>query len=248
MTPEQVLTGDADGPFEIDLLDQDPRRVAEILSSVVPSLEVLQGRSLHPPTPRPERASPPLKAGERSKGRLGKAQTHAAAKRRGGWPSSRSLSWDDVREIDGMVHELARCGFAPTHFVTIMPPRGSASSRKRECTREIAHLGQALKRHGKPHVGITIFENPTGADLHAHHLVHAPSAEHATIKRRQRLPDVHVRRIRKLDGVVRYLTKERRHLSPDFEARIRHPWQRCQLVPGKKWTMTSVARKLLIGR
>jgi hypothetical protein len=166
----------------------------------------------------------------------------------GGWPSARRLEWSDVKGISHAVHGLTRCGYAPTHLVSIMPLVGDPSSRKRACTRTIGHFGQALKRHGKGHVGLTVFENSDYADLHAHHLVHAPRGQYATIEARHRPPEIHVERIRNLDGIVDYLTKQRRHLSPDVEAVIKRRWETCQAVPGKRWTMTTEARDLLLGR
>jgi hypothetical protein len=166
----------------------------------------------------------------------------------GGWPSARWLEWADVKEINHAVHELVRCGCAPTHLVTVMPSDGDQGARKRACTLEIAHLGQALKRHGKRHVGVTVFEHPVHPDLHAHHLVHAPSGEYATVERRHRPPEVHVERIRELHGVVAYVTKQRRRLPPELEAQIKHPWERCRSVPGKRWKMTTEAKELLIER
>ena len=245
MSAEQVLTRFDDGQSEIAAPDQEPRWVGDVLSGVMASL-VVRVSPPDPPTLRSERASPLEAAGEGSEGRLVEQNTsklRSAKKRYGGWPSTRWLGWDDVKDIASAVHELTRQGFAPTHLITIMPREGDPSSRKRACTRETAHFGQALKRHGQPHIGITIFENPASADLHAHHLVHVPRSEYSTVQRRHRPPMVHVRRIRTLDAVLRYLTKERRHLSPDFEERIRRRWQRCRPVPGKKWTMTTNAKE-----
>ena len=249
MSAEQVLTQFDDHQSEIAATDQEPRRVGDVLSGVMASL-VVRASPPNPPILRSQRASPPQAAGERSEDRFGgqkPSKLRPANKGRGGWPPTRWLAWDDVKEIVGIIHELTRLGFAPTHLVTIMPPEGSDSDRKRVCTRETAHLGQALKRHGQPHIGITVFEHPPNADLHAHHLVHIPRGENATVQRRHRPPEVHVRRIRTLEAVLHYLTKERRHLSPDFEERIRRRWQRCQPVPGKKWTMTRKAKELLGG-
>jgi hypothetical protein len=245
MSAEQVLTRFDDHLSEIAAPDQEPRQTGGTPPNVIASL-VVRASPPNPPNIRSERASLLKAAGDRLGGQKS-AKLQLPKKRRGGWPPTRWLAWDDVKEIVSIIHELTRLGFAPTHLITIMPHEGNDSDRKRFCTRETAHLGQALKRHSAVHVGITIFENSATADLHAHHLVHVPRGERATVERRHRPPEVHVRRIRTLEAVLRYLTKERRHLSPDFEERIRRRWQRCRPVPGKKWTMTRKAKELLGG-
>jgi hypothetical protein len=231
MSAEQVLTQHLTSQSEKTSPDQSPKALGDIASVLVASLLVRADpqKERSGDGPRPEQR--PTRKPRQS--------------RRGGWPSSGCLSWQEVKEIDSSVHELVGYGCAPTHLVTIMPMSGDASARKRVCTRETAHLGQALKRHGRPHIGLTIFEHPTGADLHAHHLVYAPLDERGTVERRHRPPEVHVERIRDLREVIDYVTKQRRRLSPEFEARIRRSWQRTRLLPGKRWTVTGDARALL---
>jgi len=245
MSARQVLTKHDGSQFKKATTDQAPMPVRGTISNVVASL-IVKGQPPRTRNPTPQRA-PSQAASEGSRGRLGatKAQRGRSAKNRGGWPNTACFSWDEVKKIDNAIHELSRGGCGPTHHITIMPLTGNPSSRKRTCSREIAHLGQALKRHGESHVGITIFENPPNADLHAHHLVFVPHDEYATVERLHRPPEVHVERISNLDGIVDYITKERRHLSPDFEAMIERRWERSLPVPGKRWTMTTEAKELL---
>ena len=242
MRADQVLTGIDSRKLQIASEHQEPTRIGDTLSSVLATIVVTRD----PPdlAGRLGRASKPQHHGKRNAARKFR-NVRSGEKSKGGWPSSPHLAWADVKAIDDVVHEMARRGCAPTHLVTIMPSAANDSSRKKECTRKIAHLGQALKRHGKPHMGVTVFERPTHADLHAHHLIHTPRGEFSTVERFHWPPRVHVQRVRKLDGIVDYLTKERRHLSPDFEARIKRRWARGQQVPGKRWTMTTQARELI---
>jgi hypothetical protein len=148
-----------------------------------------------------------------------------------------------VKAIHAAVHTLVKAGFPPTHQFTIMPSSGDDTSRKRYCTRKIGHLGQALKRHQEPHIGITIFEKPIHRDLHAHHLVHLPRSEFTLAERRWPL-EVHVEEIWNLNWLLRYVTKERQHLPPDFESKIKRPWRPCREVPGNRWTMTTEAKAI----
>lgn len=175
-------------------------------------------------------------------------RTNSAARdRHGGWQSSPRLTWSEVKEIDDVIRELVRLRVRPTHLVTVMSPSGTDSERKRFCGRTFAHLGQSLKRHSKPHIGLTIFENSADADLHAHHLVHVPREERHTVERFHNPPLITVTPIRNLVGLVGYLTKQRQRLPPDFEKKINRPWQRCQPVPGKRWTTTAAASAALVG-
>jgi hypothetical protein len=172
-------------------------------------------------------------------------------KRRSGWQPSSGLRWrHDVREIDNVAHELGRKGYAFTHLVTIRPYDGDPLTRKRTCSRVVAHLGQALKRRGHRHVGITIIEHPLYGELHAHHLVCVPRSEPARIEEwRDRKADIDIRRITDLRGLLRYVLKQRLRLSPEFEDRIRTSkgprWQKCRPVPGKRWSMTTDAKVVM---
>ena len=146
MSVEQVLTRFDDHRFEIAVTDQQPRRAGDVLSDIMASL-VVRVSPPNPPIIRSQRASLLKAAGERPPWRTKPSTLRPPKKRRGGWPPTRWLAWDDVKEIVSIIRELTRLGFAPTHLMTIMPPEGSDSDRKRVCTRETAHLGQALKRH-----------------------------------------------------------------------------------------------------
>ena len=170
-----------------------------------------------------------------------------ARRNAGGWRPSPRLAWSEVKEIDECVHRLKRAGVAPTHCITIMPSATitADSKRKRACVGTVAHIGEALTRHGTSHVGLTVFENRSNADLHAHHLIHVPGCELGTVERFHNPPAVCVQPIHDLPGEVRYLTKQRQRLPPAYEREIDRPWQRCLSVPGKRWTMTKAAQALL---
>jgi hypothetical protein len=148
-----------------------------------------------------------------------------------------------VKRIHALAHEAERCGCRLTHLITVMPDTGADMERKRECARIVAHLGQALKRHGKQHVGVTVYEKSAGADLHAHHLVHIPRGELALVERLHNLPKVHVRPTVLTD--IGYITKERRPLPPEVEAHVNHRRKKGAPIPGKRWTATSAALELI---
>ena len=168
----------------------------------------------------------------------------------GGWPVNRRPQWRDVQAIYDIAHEMEANRLPFTHFVTIMPGSGEARGRKRTCSRLIAHLGQVLLRDGHPHYGLTIIEHPMDADLHAHHLLRVPASMRRRIEAwTSGLADVRVQVIRDIDGLLAYLTKERKRLSPDFEAQLRErrgpQWRKCRPIVGKRWSTTTDVRKLL---
>jgi hypothetical protein len=166
--------------------------------------------------------------------------------KRGGWPSSRWLTWGEVKEVSAVIYALRKAGFPPTHMVSVMPAMdGDLSARKVFCGRKVAHLGQALKRHGHRHYGITIFEHRHGVDLHAHHVLHLPHGERRTIERLAAPPEVDVQPITDLGGLEDYLTKERQPLPPKFESDIQRRREPCLALPGMRWSITTAVRELL---
>jgi hypothetical protein len=219
-----VLTSSAPHPQTFIALDQPLAPLGEIAPARPETIIVIQ----HPPAPTPKHLT-------RISGKRGR--------RRGGWPSSPSLSWKDVQAIHEIAHRAGRSRLEFTHMITIMPDSGDDVERKRESGRIVGHLGQALKRHGKPHVGLTVYEKSLGGDLHAHHLVHIPAGEEGLVYRLHDLPKVHVRRV--TTKAVGYVTKERAPLPPSHEAHNPHRRKKGARLPGKRWTATSAARRLV---
>ena len=221
---EQVLASLFTSLPAIPVPDQDVTPLGEAVARIAATLSSVRGTTTQ--------AAPSTSAAV-SVGGPRKRKRAADKKHAGGWQPSPRLTWHEVKEIDEAVHRLAGLGVAPTHCITIMPPASiiADNKRKRFCVGKIAHIGEALKRHGQPHVGVTTFEHPLDADLHANLLVFVPRSERSTIERFHNPPCTHVKAIYDLPGVVAYVTKERRHMSPDFEKRIDRPWLRCKSVP-----------------
>ncbi len=194
--------------------DQDLTSLGDVAARIAGTLVSIRGKTTQ--------AAPPTSAAV-SVGGPRKQKGTAEKKRAGGWQPSPRLSWQQVKEIDAAVHRLAGPGVAPTHCITIMPPASitADNQRKRFCVGKIAHIGEALKRHDKPHIGLTTFENPLDAHLHANHLAHVPRCERETIKRFHNPPTVHVETIYDLPGVVAYVTKERRQGPAEGHGRAR---------------------------
>ena len=90
------------------------------------------------------------------------AQTRPARKRKrkGGWPTTTGLKWREVKNI------LALARSARFNVILhIMPADGTDAERKRFVAKTVGHLGQALKRRGQEHSGVTIYEKGPTAGL-----------------------------------------------------------------------------------
>lgn len=175
--------------------------------------------------------------------------------RRGGWTGSQWLTWKQVIRVSEIEIQLRRNGTPLTMLVTFAPVTAAPSlgEAKKQISRDIGHLGQALKRAGCPHIGLTIYERKRkgrkfdkhGADgLHAHHALHVP-ARFAHVVRRfvQQAPEGerHVRTFTHDGGGVWYLTKQCEALPPDFKATINgrpHKRELGDFIPGKRMSLT----------
>lgn len=235
---EQVLASPSLGYQAIPATDQNLTSLSDVAARIAGTLVSIRGTTTQ---------AAPSTSADGSVGGPRRQKRTAEKKRAGGWQPSPRLSWQQVKEIDEAVHRLAGLGVAPTHCITIMPSASitADNKRKRFCDGKVAHIGEALKRHDQPHIGLTTVENPLDADLHANHLVFVPRGERKTIERFHNPPCTHVEAIYDLPGLIGYVTKERRRMSPDFEKKINRPWQRCLPVPGKRWTLTADARATL---
>jgi hypothetical protein len=241
MSSEQVFTSSAHRLGADGTSDQPLRPLGDIAVGVLGTLLDIRQSNTAP--------SKPADAARQQSG-VGWLSTGATAgghqrkpKRAGGWPSSPSLPWEDVKRIHALAHEAERCGCRLTYLITVMPDTGDDMGGKRQCARIVAHLGQSLKRHGKPHVGVTVYEKSAGANLHAHHLAHIPRSEIALVERLHAPPMVHARRSAPTD--IGYITKERCPLPPEFERQVTHQRKKCQRMPGKRWAATSAAVALI---
>ena len=156
--------------------------------------------------------------------------------KRGGWRSSTGLTWTEVKEIHRLDFVARSARYPLNYLVSVMPETGDDQERKRSCSRLIAHLGQHLRRHGSPHVGVTVYEKASSADLHAHHLVHIPPRKTAVLEWIRSRPEMHVRRA--VESDPGYVTKERLPLPPDCEARVCHNRRRGLRIPGKRYSGT----------
>jgi hypothetical protein len=171
----------------------------------------------------------------------------AAGKRRsrrhkgkGGWPTSKSLKWSDVRDISALAH----CA-SYNVLLHIMPMTGTDAERKRHIARIVAHLGQALQRRGQEHLGTTVYEKKDDADLHGHHLCRIEKGNECVLAKYDGYI-VRVEIILKLYERVAYVTKQRRSLPPEFEKVVAHWRQGGMPIKGPRFSHTRAAKQVLL--
>ena len=160
----------------------------------------------------------------------------------GGWRSSTGLTLAIVRDISDLAHHADF-----NVMITIMPIGGTDADRKRCISREVAHLGQAFKRRGQLHVGVTIYEKSSTADLHGHHVCHVDKANLELLKKFDGKV-VHVRLFQAggRADVIAYCTKQRLPQAPGFERTIGHRREKGMSIRGPRWSTTLAARGVLL--
>jgi hypothetical protein len=133
-------------------------------------------------------------------------------------------------------------------FVTIKADKRCSTDqeRKRDLSRKIAHLGQAIKGRGRTprqahFVGVTTYEKKLSSVLHAHMLVHVEDFAFAE----QWADGDIIKVIRARPRHLPYLTKQRLPLSPDFEATCRHRRQAGEKIVGARLSFNADAKALI---
>lgn len=163
-------------------------------------------------------------------------------KRKGGWPTSKSLRWWDVKDISALAH---RAGY--NVLLHIMPVNGNDAERKRFLAQTVAHLGQALHRRGQEHVGTTVYEKQPGVDLHGHHLCRVEKGNERVLANYDGyIIDVELIPRSKLAERIAYVTKQRRPLPPGLEKVVAHQRQRGMPIRGPRFSHTRAARQILL--
>ena len=168
-----------------------------------------------------------------------------SGKRKGGWQQTTGLPWSDVKEIHEAHHAAAQAGMPLNRFVSIRPLSQITDEalRKRLCYRQVSRLGEKLRRHGSPFVGIRVFEKDVDGMLHAHLLVHIPRH---LLKKFDSWGDLIVTDIRPAVAKhLGYITKQRHPLPPDAEKAVSHRRKKGEAFIGRRWSLTKDAKAVL---
>lgn len=235
-----MLTQNSDQLIRFAEQDQILAKLGDLTGKLLASLkdkDTLQSTEAQAAQPLPSKASGAVK-------RLGAGPRKRKTKRKGGWPSRTGLNWGEVQQVFEFV-KVARTARNPlTALVTINPGGDDDDAgRKRFCSRKIAHLGQALRRRGQKHVGVTTFEKEVNGKLHAHHLVHILPRNMDILQRMADGEIIHFRKSVPTDPA--YITKHRLPGSPEFEAYVGHKRRKGAPIRGQRSHYTRAAKDLL---
>jgi hypothetical protein len=133
-------------------------------------------------------------------------------------------------------------------FFTVKPDRRCSTDqeRKRDISKKIAHLEQAIKGRGRAprqihFVGVTVYEKKRSGVLHAHLLVRVE--DFAFAKQWADGEIINVRRAKPYH--LAYITKQRLPLSPNFEATCEHFRQAGEKIVGVRLSFSADAKALI---
>lgn len=162
-------------------------------------------------------------------------------KKTGGWKASSGLQWKTVKEISALAHEAEF-----NVRLDIMPRSGTDAERKRSVSRVVAHLGQALKRRGREHIGVTTYEKSDTVDLHGHHLTRIePKDRDLIAKYDGSVTHVITFPARERADRVNYATKQRLPFSPEYEKNSPHKRQAGAPIKGPRVSYTGAAKLIV---
>jgi len=175
----------------------------------------------------------------------------AKALKTGGWQDTKFIEWYECKAVMRFV-QLARINA----HVTIMPEYRDSHKNKKCIQKITSRIGQAIKRRGRAHIGLTTFEKggKRDADLHGHHIMRVPYRDRDILERLESLEfngTIEVSWRTTHSGrheAATYITKQRKGNSKKIEARIsryNHRYEEnVQSVPGKKISLTKAAQPL----
>jgi hypothetical protein len=169
-------------------------------------------------------------------------------RKKGGWPARAGLKWTQVKEVFEFAKLARQAGFPLNAFFTIKADQRCSTDqeRKRDISRKIAHLGQAIKGRCRAQrqihfVSVTVYEKKPSGVLHAHLLVHVERFPFANQRADGEI--INVKRAKPCH--LAYITKQRLPLSPNFEAVCRHFRQASEKIVGVRLSFSTDAKALI---
>jgi hypothetical protein len=183
-----------------------------------------------------------------SKAEGGGSQDQPPATKEGRLADTKGQTWAQVKEVFEFANLARQAGFSLNAFITIKANWRCSTDqeRKRDISRKIAHLGQAIKGRGRTPrqvhlVGVTVYEKERNGVLHAHMLVHV---EDFAFTEQWAVGDI-IKVIRAKPRHLPYITKQRLPLSPDFEAGCGHRRQPGERIVGVRLNFSADAKALI---
>ena len=200
-------------------------------------------------TPAREDLTPSLLERPAPSSRKSKKRKRPSKKKTGGWPVTKYLHWWEVKTIKDSVHRLTGAGFKPDTFLTLRPPPEIVEDAERKlwCRRKLGNIQRLFRRGDQKFCAVSVFEKPLGGQIHMHTILFCPSGLKAKLNNMHSHPEIDVRPAR--ERHTAYVLKNRRPLSPDFEANIKHQisWKKAAPFRGKRWVISPDAQQILAG-
>jgi hypothetical protein len=169
-------------------------------------------------------------------------------RKKGGWPAHAGLKWAQVKEVFEFAKLARQEGLPLNAFFTIKAGWRCSTDqeRKRDISRKIAHLGQAIKgRCQAPRqihfVGVTVYEKERSGVLHAHMLVRVEDFAFAKQKADGDIINVTWAKPYHL----RYITKQRVPFGPGIDTTHWHRRQSSEKIVGVRLSFSMDAKALI---
>jgi hypothetical protein len=157
-------------------------------------------------------------------------------KKKGGYRSRRCKTKAELEMISNAFHEAEKAGYPLNTFITHRCPPNCSSDKERKniLKKQAMHAIQRVKGRGKvPYQyvvpSVTIYENTIEGGLHAHQLIHV--ADENRITALQRGEAIVAKKVYS-DDIKRYLSKQRRPGSPEYQKYLTAKYGRYE--PGEK--------------
>lgn len=175
-------------------------------------------------------------------------------KKKGGWPVRRGHELSEVRLVLDIWHAAHHARRPFNYKLTVNLPEiegESPGQRKKRHGRVPERIQAGLSRRGQPFIAVMTYEALLGERTHLNILMHARPQDVTYLKGWHRLPDIHVCRASVDDRDARYITKQRKTGSPEWEwagARMkgaRHIRKAGLPIKGKNLIITPAAEALL---
>jgi len=157
------------------------------------------------------------------------------------------LTWNQVKEIDDFAHVARSAGMPLNRMVTISAPIEVSDADGKKVIRQVVkNIQQDFKRAELLLIGVTVYEK--AQYLHAHVLLHVPPGKSKLIGKRCEGEGgaVHVRPADSKG--VKYVTKQRKKLPPEYEKQIKRKWVKSARIEGPRYAYTTAAKALLARR
>ena len=237
--PEQVCAAISKSKDEKPTYNQISDKTANDIDDAISSY-IVRGTS------KPKTASPSKRA---ANGATKSGNKKRKNRRKGGWKTRRGLNMQEVKRAHELNKLAKEAGLPLNRFVSIHPPpeilaRGDGKA-KRWLSSRTSDVMRTVRRRSTPRQAkvpcMTVYEKARGGSLHCHLLLHEARGNSAI----ERIADGTIIDVKTaVKKHIDYITKQRRPLSPEFEATTTHRRKSSDPITGVLISFNEDARNL----